>query len=268
MRGGGAGEDRAMRKQEPYTRRASATRAVRAMWKRAGLEARAAPRREARVGQVRATVSESTRSSWVSRREKSMPGSVGSPLVATGRVVMLFHGAPVPGRAGAQGCGEGKIGRLDRSPPVVSGGGEEKRILGEAVGSPSVAGASWTAGSQKATSTPLAALEMGRFGAKVRHSVLQAAVRTSPFQQAGMRAPAGVQPGHWQASACSRMGHSKLRWWRPWKATLTAHVQPVPLMGAGKPMSVPTMRVEMGRQRKGGAQAGGAGRGGAAGSGA
>ena len=51
--------------------------------------------------------------------------------------------------------------------------------------------------------------------------------------------------------ARSRMGHSKLRWRRPGKATLMAQVQPVPLMGAGSPMSVPTMRVEMGRPMNG-----------------
>ena len=85
---------------------------------------------------------------------------------------------------------------MDRSPPVVSKGGEEKRKLGEAPGSPSVVRASGTEGSQKATSTPLAALEMGRVGAKARHSSRQAEVRTSPFQQEGMRVPAGDHPGH------------------------------------------------------------------------
>ena len=85
---------------------------------------------------------------------------------------------------------------VDRSPPVVSKGGEEKIKLEEAPGSPSVAGASGAEGSQKTTSTPLAALEMGRVGAKARHSSRQAGVRTSPFQQAGMRVPAGVHPGH------------------------------------------------------------------------
>ena len=85
---------------------------------------------------------------------------------------------------------------VDRSPPVVSEWGEEKIKLEEAPGSPSVAGASRTEGSQKATSTPLAALEAGRVGAKARHSSRQAGVRTSPFQQEGMRVPAGVQPGH------------------------------------------------------------------------
>ena len=101
----------------------------------------------------------------------------------------------VPGWTWAQGRGEDKIGWVDRSPPVVSEGVEEKRKIDEAPGSPSVVGAFGTAGIQKATSTPLAALEMGRVGAKVRHSARQAAVRTSPFQQAGMQAPAGVHPG-------------------------------------------------------------------------
>ena len=196
MPGGGAWEARVMRKQEPNTRRASATRAVRAMRNQAGLEALAAPRRNARACQTRATVSESWSSSCRSGREKSMTGSVGSPLVATGRVGMVFTKPIVPEWAWARGRGEVKIGWLDRSPPVVSKGGEEKREFYEAPGSPSVPGASVTAGSQKSTSMPLAAFEMGRVGAMARHSARQAAVRTSPFQQAGMRAPAGVQPGH------------------------------------------------------------------------
>ena len=112
-----------------------------------------------------------------------MSGSVGSPLVATGRVGTVFIWVREPRGSKAQVWGEDKIWMLDRSPPVVSEGGEEKRKFDEA-------------GSQKATSTPLAALEMGRVGAKARHSARQAAVRTSPFQQAGMRAPAGVHPGH------------------------------------------------------------------------
>ena len=121
---------------------------------------------------------------------------------------------------------------MDRSPPVVSKGGEEKRKFEEAPGSPSVAGASAAAGSQKATSAPLATLDMGRVGAKARHSARQAEVRTSPFQQAGMRAPAEVHPGHRLYVACSRRGHSKLRWRRPGKATLTAQVQPEPVGSA------------------------------------
>ena len=68
--------------------------------------------------------------------------------------------------------------------------------------------------------------------------------------------------------ACNLMGHSKLRWRRPGKATLMAQVQPVPAMGMGRPMSVPTMRVEMGLPTKGPRGARGpAGRGGAFGAG-
>ena len=117
----------------------------------------------------------------------------------------------------------------------MSKGGEEKRKFGEVPRSPSVAGASAAAGSQKATSTPLATFEMGRIGAKARHSARQAAVRTSPFQQAGIRAPAAVHQGHRLYVACSRMGHSKLRWRRPGKATLMAQVQPVPVNGNRQP---------------------------------
>ena len=43
-----------------------------------------------------------------------------------------------------------------------------------------------------------------------------------------------------------------MRWRRPGKATLMAQVQPIPLIGAGSPMSVPTMRVEMGLPMNGG----------------
>ena len=125
-----------------------------------------------------------------------MTGSVGSPLVATGRVGMVFNWEWAPSGSRAWVWGEDKMWVVDRSPPVVSEWGEEKIKLEEAPGSPSVAGASRTEGSQKATSTPLAALEAGRVGAKARHSSRQAGVRTSPFQQEGMRVPAGVQPGH------------------------------------------------------------------------
>ena len=109
---------------------------------------------------------------------------------------MVFNWEWAPRGSRAWVWGEDKIWVVDRSPPVVSEWGEEKIKLEEAPGSPSVAGASRTEGSQKATSTPLAALEAGRVGAKARHSSRQAGVRTSPFQQEGMRVPAGVQPGH------------------------------------------------------------------------
>ena len=90
LHGGGAGEARVSRKQEPNTRRASATMAVSAMRNRDGLAALAAPRRDARAGQMRATVSESWSSSCRSGREKRMTGSVGSPQVATGRIRGVF----------------------------------------------------------------------------------------------------------------------------------------------------------------------------------
>ena len=54
------------------------------------MEALVAPRRDARAGQMRATVSESWSSSCRSGREKSMTGSVGSPQVATGRIRKVF----------------------------------------------------------------------------------------------------------------------------------------------------------------------------------
>ena len=84
--------------------------------------------------------------------------------------------------------------RLGRSPPVVSKGawGEEKSW--EASGSPPVADAS-SLESQKATSAPCAMLEQGRTRTNVRHSARQASVRLLPFQQAGIRVPAAVQPG-------------------------------------------------------------------------
>jgi hypothetical protein len=66
--------------------------------------------------------------------------------------------------------------RLDRSPPVADASSLE---------------------SEKATSAPCAMLEQGRTrtNVTVRHSARQASVRSSPFQQAGVRAPAAVQPG-------------------------------------------------------------------------
>ena len=95
---------------------------------------------------------------------------------------------------GAQGWEEDKIRRLDRSPTVVSRGawGEEKSW--EVSGSPPAADAS-SAESQKATSTPCATLAVGRTRTNMHHSIRQASVRTSPFQQAVIRVPAAVQPG-------------------------------------------------------------------------
>ena len=56
-------------------------------------------------------------------------------------------------------------------------------------------------------------LAVGRVGANVHNSALQAAVRTSPFQQAGMLAPAGDHPGQLPNVACSLMGHLKGQCW-------------------------------------------------------
>ena len=208
-RGAGAGAERARRKQAPKTRRASETKALRAMWSRATFVARAAPRRAANAGHVRWISSESDSRSRSDRRENRRSGSVGSPRVATGRGESFTGTMATPSR-GTPGWGEAKITGSGRSPPGMSRGawGEEKSW--EASGSPPVAGAS-SLGSQKDTSTPCATWEVGRTRTNVRHSVRQAAVRLSPFQQAGMRMPLAVHPGHAPSDAWYLMGHSKAR---------------------------------------------------------
>jgi hypothetical protein len=140
--------------------RASETRALRAIRRRATLVARAAPRRAANAGQVRLIESESdssVRTDWMENRRAC---SVGSPLVATGRG-RSFTESSATSTKGTQRWGEGKIARLDRSPPVVSRGawGEENSLEGS--GSPPIAGSSSEL-SQKATSAPCAVLELGR----------------------------------------------------------------------------------------------------------
>ena len=60
----------------------------------------------------------------------------------------------------------------------------------------SVTSALSLAGGQKATWKWPAVWETGSVAAKLRHSVRQAGVMSSPVQQLGMRAPAAVQPGH------------------------------------------------------------------------
>jgi hypothetical protein len=177
--------------------RASETRALRAIRSRATLVARAAPRRAANAGQVRLIESKSdsrVRTDWM---ENKRAGSVGSPLVATGRG-RSFTESSATSKEGTQGWGEAKIWRLDRSPPVVSRGawGEEKS--GEGSGSPPVADSSSGASQKawfKATSTPCETMEQARTWAKVRHLARQASVSSSPFQQAGILVPAAVHPG-------------------------------------------------------------------------
>ena len=179
--------------------RASETRALRAMRSRATLVARAAPRRAANAGQVRPISSESESRFCTDWRENENPGSAGSPQVAAGRGESFNEMSLTP-TGETQGWGESKITRLDRSPPVVSKGawGEEKSW--GASGSPPVADVS-SLESQKTTSAPCATLEQARTRANVRHSALQASVRLSPFQHAGIRAPADVQPGHAPSAA-------------------------------------------------------------------
>ena len=126
-----------------------------------------------------------------------MTGSVGSPLVATGR----FEGSVITAEASSAERRSGQRGEensknSDRSPPVVSESGWGEGMIMAAHGSPPVAGAARGGASQKLTARPLAMSERGRVGAKARHSARQAGVRTSPFQQPGARAPAAVQPGH------------------------------------------------------------------------
>jgi hypothetical protein len=172
---------------------ASETKALRAIRSRATLVARAAPRRAANAGQMRLIESESdssVRTDWMENRRAC---SVGSPSVATGKR-RSFTESSATSTGGTQGWGEDKTWRLDRSPPVVSRGAWGEENSWEESGSPPVAGSS-SGGSQKATSTPCATLEVARTCAKVRHSARQASVRSSPFQQAGILAPAAVHPG-------------------------------------------------------------------------
>ena len=170
-----------------------------------------------------------------------MTGSVGSPLVATGRFEesVIRAGASSAGRRSGQ-RGEANSKNSDRSPPVVSESGWGEGVMTAAHGSPPVAGAAGGPASQKLTARPLTMSERGREGAKARHSARQAGVRTSPFQQAGTRAPAAVHPGHLLWAAKIRTGHSNGRWVRPGKLAETAHAQGRP-PGMSKPMSVPTM---------------------------
>ncbi len=124
-----------------------------------------------------------------------MPGSVWSPLVATGRIArdVFKTGRPTGHRSGQRG--EANLEKSDRSPPFVSEKSWGEEVMKAARGSPPVASAGSGSGSQKLTAAPLAMLEMGRVGAKTRHSARQAGVRSSPFQAAGMRAPAAVHTG-------------------------------------------------------------------------
>jgi hypothetical protein len=124
-----------------------------------------------------------------------MSGSVGSPLVATGRIARNVFKARGPSGHRSGQRGEADSERSDRSPPVVSEKSWGEGVMKAARGSPPVACAESGSGSQKLTVAPRAMLEMGRVGAKSLHSARQAGVRSSPFQAAGMRAPAAVQPG-------------------------------------------------------------------------
>jgi hypothetical protein len=100
--------------------------------------------------------------------------------------------------------------------------------------------------SQKETSTPDAAKEVGRVAAKAAQSARQAVVRSSPTQQEAMRAPVGVQPGHWPLRVWYLIGHSKGRWARPGKATEMEQEHNRPCAMTARPRLVPTMRAETG----------------------
>jgi hypothetical protein len=194
-RGAGGGAFRARRKQAPKTSRASETRALRANRNLEGLFARDAARRARKAGHVRETVSESRSKSRAECREKVMPGSVGSRLVATGRIARDVFKTRVPSGHRSGQRGEANLENSDRCPPVVSENSRGEEVVRAAPGSPAVAGAESGSGSQKLTVTPRAMLEMGRVGAKARNSARQAGVRSSPILAAGMWAPTVVHPG-------------------------------------------------------------------------
>ncbi len=185
----------AIRVSRVVSESAQHTRALKAMRSRATLVARAAPRRAANAGQVRSIATESACRARTACRENRSPESDGSPPVATGRGVSFTESSATPARD-TQEWGEdtSKIMRLDRSPPVASRGAWGEENSWGASGSPPVADASSLV-SQKATSAPCAVLEVGRTRTNTRHSARQASVRSSPFQQAGIRVPAAVQPG-------------------------------------------------------------------------
>jgi hypothetical protein len=87
--------------------------------------------------------------SWVARsrplaagREKAMPGSVGSPLVATGSMgERVFKAGTMPAGRRSWHRGEVNWGESDRSPLVVSESSWGEGVGRAAHGSPPVAGA-------------------------------------------------------------------------------------------------------------------------------
>ena len=83
-------------------------------------------------------------------------------------------------------------------------------------------------GSQKAILTPRETHEEGRVATKVAHSLLQAGLMSTPFQQVVIRTSAGVQPGHALWWSCRRMGHSKGLWGLPGYARSIGHEQALP----------------------------------------
>jgi hypothetical protein len=179
------------RKQAPKTRRASETKALRARRNLEGLIAWAAAQRAPKAGHVSPMVSESRSRPRAECREKGMTGSVGSPLVATGRIARDVFKAWMPSGQRSGQRREANLGRSDRSQPVVSEKSWGEGLIKEAHGSPPVAGAGSGSSSQKLTVAPRATLEMCRAGAKTRHSARQAGVRSSPFQAAGTRQSTG-----------------------------------------------------------------------------
>ncbi len=143
-----------------------------------------------------------------------------------------------------------QVGRI--GPRILDASGDEQPLFTEeqngaqgtilggkaAHRSPLVAGAAVGSDSQKLTVAPRSILEMGRVWMKTLQLALQAGVRSSLFQDAGMRAPAAVHPGQRLKVACSRMGHSNGRCVLPGKAVVMAQTHGRP-RGISMLMSLP-----------------------------
>jgi hypothetical protein len=118
-----------------------------------------------------------------------------------------MRGPAGPWGARAEGRGEDKIGASGRSPPVVSKAGWGGDTIWGVPGPQPVEGTPLgSENSHKGTSATRAMRAGGSTRANVFQSARQAGVRTSLFQHAGMRAPAGVQPGQLPRVAWGRMG--------------------------------------------------------------
>ena len=109
-------------------------------------------------------------------------------------------------RAGAEVAGPGWR-ETTGSPSVAAESGEVWASV-EGVRAPGPAGLGGR-DSQKAASRLPAVRAVGSGPAKARHSAWQAGVMSSPDQEAGMRWPVLVQPGHEPRWAWYFRGHSK-----------------------------------------------------------